>query len=53
MKGFWKVNYELNGKKDCVWYGGLTPITEVRKRNKKLRELGYKILSCYPVKTAN
>lgn len=47
---FWKVNYEKDNKKDCLFYGDLVTKKQKNRRNKDLRENGYKILSCYKVK---
>lgn len=47
---FWKVNYEYKGKKDAMWYGGAVTKEEKNNRLKKLKELGFNILSCYKVK---
>lgn len=47
---FWKVNYEKDGKKDSLYYGGLVTNNEKKRRNEKLKKYGYKIISCYPVK---
>jgi hypothetical protein len=47
---FWKVNYEKDGKKDCLYFGGGTT-EEQRKERLALMEIyGFKVLSCYPVK---
>lgn len=42
----WKVKYENKGKVDYLWYGGLVSENEKEKRNNKLKENGYIILSC-------
>ncbi len=48
---FWKVNYEKDSQKDCLYYGGATTNEQKNMRNKKLKENGFKILNCYKVKT--
>lgn len=50
---FWKVNYEKDNKRDCLFYGELITEEEKKERIKKLKDNGYKILSCYKVKRCN
>lgn len=46
----WKVNYEKDGKKDSLYYGNKTTEDDKARRNQKLKDAGYKILSQYEVK---
>ena len=47
---FTKVNYELNGVKDCLFLGGGNTKENVKNKIGNMRSKGFKILSYYKVK---
>lgn len=47
---FTKVNYELNGEKDCLFIGGGCSMEEVKNKIDNMRSKGFIILSHYKVK---
>lgn len=48
---FWKVKYiDKNGKEDVLYFGGVITEDEKRRRIQGLKDLGFRIVSCYQVK---
>ena len=47
---FWKINYVLNNQKDCLYFGGWILKEDKKERIKRLKDLGFEILSIYKVK---
>lgn len=46
---FYKVEYEYNGNKDCLYFRGATTKEQREERITKMKKSGFTIIDQYPV----